>query len=400
MHGVIWYTLPRRFPARGRHRHELLIDGDAFLPAMLAAIDGAQEEVLLEMYLVESGSTAERFIDALLRAVARGVSVRLLLDGFGARGLRGSDCERLTQGGVRLAFYNPLGLRNWRLSLFRNHRKLLLVDGRLAFVGGMGITEAFDPAAQGAGRHWHDVMLAVEGPCALDWRALFAHSWQHWFGEALPPRMHALEADLTRADGQVLGQVRGGGQAVMRAVLARIGKARDRVWIATAYFAPTRRLRRALQRAAHRGVDVRLLLTGPQTDHPAAWQAGRRFYGRLLHAGVRIFEFQPRFLHAKLVLCDAWASIGSSNLDHWALRWNLEANHAVLDADFADQLAGLFEQDFAASEEIDAAGWRARGLRQRLVERLLGSLADSVVQWSYRRRLRHPAERQADVSRG
>jgi cardiolipin synthase len=361
---------------------------------MLDAIDGARDEVLLEMYLVESGQTADRFIAALGRAVARGVRVCVLLDAFGARGLRSVDRVRLTAAGVQLAFYNPIHFRNWRRSLFRNHRKLLLVDGQVAFVGGMGITEAFDPIVSATGSHWHDAMLAVEGPCALDWRALFGHAWQQWHGQVLPPRLPAVAEAPTRADGQVVGYIRGGGQPVLRAVLARIAKARQRVWIATAYFAPTRRLRRALQRAARRGVDVRLLLTGSQTDHPTVWHAGRRFYGRLLDAGVRIFEFQPRFLHAKLVLCDDWASIGSSNLDHWALRWNLEANHAVLAPEFAAQVKALFEQDFAASDEIAAAAWQSRSGRQRLMERLLGSLADSLVQWSYRRRLRQPADGQ------
>ena len=359
---------------------------------MLRAIGSAVEQVLLEMYLVRSGTTAERFITALCAASRRGVAVYLLLDGFGGQGLRPGDRERLSDAGVDVAVYNPIGVNRWRLSLFRDHRKLLVVDRRIAFVGGMGITDEFDPDVRGDGRHWHEVMLSLTGPCVIDWQLLFTRCWRAWSPRpiALPVPVEPRASTGPRLDGRVLGHFRSGGQAVMRAVLAEIGKARARVWIATAYFAPTRRLRRALQRAVRRGVDVRLLLAGPCNDHPTVWHAGRRFYGRLLHAGVRIFEYQPRFLHAKVVLCDDWASIGSSNLDHWTLRWNLEANQAVMDPSFAAQVAALLQTDFDASVEWTPEAWQARGLRPRLLERVLGAVDDLLVQWSYRRALRHP----------
>jgi cardiolipin synthase A/B len=207
----------------------------------------------------------------------------------------------------------------------------------------------------------------------------------------VPPNETGMQSDHAAGpDGRVLGHHRGGGQTVMRAVLAEIGKARRRVWIATAYFAPTGRLRRALKRAARRGVDVRLLLAGPCHDHPAIWHAVRRFYGRLLYGGVRIFEYQPRFLHAKMVLCDDWVSIGSSNLDHWALRWALDANQATMDPALAGQVAAVFAADFDLSEEWTVQAWQHRGWWSRLLERLAGAFDDYVVQWSYRRALRHP----------
>jgi cardiolipin synthase A/B len=266
------------------------------------------------------------------------------------------------------------------------------VDGRIAFVGGAGITDEFDPESRSDGMHWHDVMLALRGPCVSDWQQLFVAGWHHWSAEpiVLPDATVMLSDREAAPDGRVLGHHRSGGQTVMRAVVAEIGKARRRVWIATAYFAPTHRLRRALKRAARRGVDVRLLLAGPCTDHPSVWHAGRRFYGRLLHSGVRIFEYQPRFLHVKMAICDDWVSIGSSNLDHWALRWALDANHATMDPAFAEQVASLFAADFELSEEWTVQDWQNRGWWSRLLERLTGALDDYVVQWSYRRALRHP----------
>lgn len=379
-------------PPRGPHGYRLHVDGGDFIPAMLGAIESASEHVLLEMYLVRSGATAERFIAALAAAARRGVAVHVLLDGFGGQGLEPRDRERLADAGVHLAVYNPIGLSRWRASLFRDHRKLLVVDGRIAFVGGMGITDEFDPGARDGEPHWHEVMLSLTGACVEDWQRLFAHCWRDWSPQrlALPPMGAPGSPGADPPDGRVLGDTGSGGRAVMRGVLAEIGKARERVWVATAYFAPTRKLRRAFKKAARRGVDVRLLLAGPCNDHPMVWHAGQRFYGRLLRGGVRIFEYEAGFLHAKMVLCDDWASIGSSNLDHWTLRWNLEANQAVMDPAFASRLAGVFQADFAQSIERTVGDWQRRSRGQRLLERLLGAAADLLVQWSYRRALRRP----------
>ena len=439
----LWRPL---FPLRGPHHYQLLRDGGEFIPAMLAAIEKARQCVLLEMYLITSGGTAATFRDALCAAARRQVAVYLCLDGFGGQGLQQSDRVALIEAGAHLAVYNPLGLRRWRNSLARNHRKLLLVDDRVAFVGGMGICDEFDPIEHGEADHWHEVVLAIEGPCVSDWRQLFVQVWQRWSSEPLlvasdPPHPVTLSAAEFRGslrtfaldnlalgdgalgngspdngtlgnsapketsigcaetalngsvDGQVLGHYRGGGRAVMRAVLAAIGKAHTRVWIATAYFAPTSRLRRALARAARRGVDVRLLLAGPQNDHPTVWYAGRRFYGRLLRSGVQIYEFQPRFLHAKMVLCDQWATVGSSNLDRWTLHWNLEANQAVTEPDVVADIEQLFVEDFAQSLAWTTDAWHRRGLRLRILERLIGGLANRLVQASYRQSLRRSPPR-------
>jgi cardiolipin synthase A/B len=375
-----------RFPERGPPRYRLLVDGGQFIPAMLEAIEEARQYVLLELYLFEDGACAARFVDALCASAARGVRVCILLDGYGGRGLSSVHRQQLADAGARVAFHNPLELRRWRLALWRDHRKLLLVDGRIAFVGGMGVTDDFDPAVRGEAA-WHDTMLALEGPCVADWQRLFETDWRRWSGDRRPLPPPPSDTDIGPRDGQVAGAFRHGGRPVMRAAIAAIARSRRRVWIATGYFVPTRRLRRALVRAARRGVDVRLLLSGPLTDHPAVWHAGRRFYGRLLRAGVRIHEYAPRFMHAKMVLCDDWSSIGSSNLDHWTLSWNMEANQNVMDADFAAELARVFEADFARSTLWTQGEWRRRGRWQRFREWLYGTVDDWLVQASYRYRL-------------
>ncbi|HEX9626158.1 MAG TPA: phospholipase D-like domain-containing protein [Acidiferrobacterales bacterium] len=359
-----------RFPWRAGNRFELLIDGNRFYPRMLEAIGAARHYLLLEIYLVESGAVMDRFIAALSAAATRGVEVNMLFDDFGARALRAADRRRLTETGARLVFYNPLFPGKLFRNLARNHRKLLLVDGEVAFVGGAGISDVFDPPRHPLSR-WRETMLRIEGPVVADWRELFALVWARHGGPALD-----LSPAPARRAGNARGQVnvnRGvRREEVKRALIRYVHRARRRVWIATAYFVPSRRILRALRQAAGRGADVRLLLPGPHTDHPGVRQAGRRYYAGLLRAGVRIFEYQPRMLHAKVNLCDHWASIGSSNLDRWNLRWNLEANQSVRDAAFADSVRAMFEDDFADCIEWTYEKWRARPWYERASEQFWG----------------------------
>jgi phosphatidylserine/phosphatidylglycerophosphate/cardiolipin synthase-like enzyme len=169
-------------------------------------------------------------------------------------------------------------------------------------------------------------------------------------------------------------------------VLRRIDGSTERAWIMSAYFVPARRVRTALGRAARRGVDVCLLLPGARTDHPWVRQASRRFYTPMLRAGVRIYEYQPHMLHGKAILCDDWVSIGSSNLDRWSLRWNLEANQEVADSRFAATVAALFERDFMVSRRISRRYWRQRAWLDRLRESIAGAIDRYLDRWRRPRR--------------
>lgn len=359
------------FPWRPGNRFELLVDGQRFFPRMLAAIDGARHHVLFEIYLFQSGAVANRFIDALTRAAHRGVMVKLLLDGFGAFGLAKQDRDTLVKGGVDLRFYNPIHYRKLLRNMFRDHRKLLVIDGEQAFVGGAGITDDFDSPAHPE-RSWRENALHIEGPLVADWQEAFTRAWNRH-----APQRLALAAPVAAvADPGMCGRVALTSalarQDIKRSLYNRVRHAQQRVWVSTAYFVPSRKVRRALKLAARRGVDVRLLLPGPYTDHPAVRHAGRRFYTGLLGAGARVFEYRPRFLHAKTALCDDWVSLGSSNLDRWNLRWNLEANQEVDDATFAAATRAMFEADFHDSDEFHFEAWRCRPWHQRLREHLWG----------------------------
>ncbi len=363
------------WPWRAGNEFRLLDGGEVFFERMLAAIDAAQMHVLLEMYLVSSGRVAGRFIEALTRARARGVRCCVVFDDFGALGLSGSDRWWLAEAGVELRFFNPLRWRDRLHNFRRDHRKLLAVDGQLAFVGGAGLADEFaGPDA------WRELMVEIRGPVVADWQRAFAGTWRR-----LGPELALPDPPVVPIAGGALGRL-ALSEARQHSVLAsgvvrRIDAARTRAWVVSAYFVPSRRFRKALRRAARRGVDVRLLMPSARTDHPWVRQAARRFYAKMLRNGVRVFEYQPRVLHAKMIVCDDWVSIGSSNLDRWSFKWNLEANQEIADARVADAAAALFSADLTLSSALSRRHWPQRGWLDRLRERIAGALDRWLEGW-------------------
>ncbi|APZ42798.1 phospholipase D-like domain-containing protein [Acidihalobacter ferrooxydans] len=378
-----------QYPLRPANRFRLLADGDRFIPEMLAAIAGAQHYVFIETYLCESGQLMGRIIDALETACRRAVSVCMMLDDFGALHLHQSDRERLLHAGVHLHFYNPLRFGPLHRNLHRNHRKLLTVDGRLAFTGGAGLTDDFDPQARPQD-WWHDIVVAVEGPCVNDLQHSFVRIWRRSGGDAtqLPRLIPALPHEPGGSARLLLHE--SGRREILGELFERIRHARQRVLIHVAYFVPPHALLVALRRAARRGVAVHLILPGTKTDHGSARFAGRRHYGRLLRAGVRIHEYTPRFTHTKLTICDDWVCLGSANLDHWTLRWNLEANLGIEDTDCLDAALRTFRDDLSQTDEIILRKWRERSRWERLRERFWGEVSVWLARRSYRLGLRDP----------
>jgi len=345
---------------------ELLAGGARFYPRMFARIDGAREEVLVATYLWESDTLGRRVVAALCRAARRGCRVRVIVDGVGSRGLTGADRHAMERAGAQLGVYHPVnypGARWFR----RLHKKLLLVDQRYAFVGGAGFADAWlaRPPAQ-----WWDLMAEIRGPALGLMRRDFALDWRKTTSHRLP------DAELPgAAGGEPLAVIvsRYGRPKLRRELVRRVVEARERVDVAAAYFVPARGLRRALRRAAERGVRVRLLLPGKRTDHFAVWSAGRRHYARLLAHGVEIHEWQPAMLHSKYaVIDDAWGYLGSTNLDNWSLRSNAELDVTLRAGPALRELADRFELDLADARRIDAATWRDRPLGLRVAETFFG----------------------------
>ncbi len=349
---------------------------------MLEAIDSARSEIALEFYWIATGGVSNRFIRALAAAAERGVRVRVLIDDYGSSDLDTIDRRRLTGSGVALGRYNPLRLRLGWGNLVRDHRKLLLVDDRFAFVGGTGLSDEFDGAAG-----WRENMLRIEGECVADWWRLFHQVWARCSAVPCPQ-------PVARPAGATPGRVLAGGAGPWRdEILAEaygdIRRARDRVWLATPYFLPPVRLRRMLARARRHGCDVRLLLPDPEhCDVPAVQSAGRRYYDWLLRRGVRVFEYHHRILHQKVLLADTHVMLGSCNFDRWGQRWNLEANQAAESRDLAARVQAMLADDFTHCREITPTEREHMTLRERLRERFWGWLDGIAARATQRRQMR------------
>jgi phosphatidylserine/phosphatidylglycerophosphate/cardiolipin synthase-like enzyme len=380
----------QRFSWSGGNRYELLLNGERFFPDILQAIDRAQHYILIELYLFESGRVTGEFIKTLEAAAGRDVQIYLLLDDYGSIGLNKHDRMRLSKPPFQLVYYNPLSshstLRNlyrilWHgigYDLHRDHRKLILIDGKVAYVGGLGITDEFY-SCDHPEDCWRENVIRIEGPVVVDWFKLFKQAWERY--ACVPLAIEQPKAIVIEGGGYARVAFSEGERHndIKRELRKRLSSAEHRIWLCTAYFIPSWRFRRRLRRAACNDVDVRLLLPGPYTDHPIVRHAGRRHYYRLLRNGVRIFEYQPRVLHAKSLLCDDWATSGSHNFDHWGLNWNLEANLEVDDSRFAKDVERMFEQDFADSIEITLESWHHRNLYERLAAWLWGKVDKIVV---------------------
>jgi phosphatidylserine/phosphatidylglycerophosphate/cardiolipin synthase-like enzyme len=356
------------FSWREGNNIRFLVDGHQFYPAMLNAIADANKYILMEMYLFESGEISDQFVNAFMVAAQRGISVQLLVDAYGGFGLSKNDRLRLTHSGIQLVFYNPLMFRKFKKNLFRTHRKYLLIDGVKAFVGGAGITDDF----QGEDA-WRETVVKVQGNVVLDWQILFTRNFKQWSDNDVPEPVEQVKD--TKGVLARLAYTSGGTRLeIKKVLLSRMNDSHHSIWLASAYFIPSRKIRKALRQAAFNGKDVRLLLPGRVTDHPAVRYASRRYYARLLRFGVRIFEYQGRFTHTKMVLIDDWFTIGSSNMDRWNFRWNLEANQEVEDKFLANKTREIMLADFKMCHEIKYIDWINRSKMQRTKEWIWGRL--------------------------
>ena len=367
--------LPLTFPWREGNTIDFLIDGEQFFPSMLKAISESQKFVLMEMYLFESGKVADKFITAFVDAARRGVIVQLLLDGFGGKGLSQANRNAMMSAGVQFVFYNPLMFKKFKNNFRRTHRKYLIIDDATVFVGGTGITDNFvGPYA------WRETVVEIKGAVVIDWHELFIDNFQRWSNNTVPtiinsqPRNNVVRARLTYTSGGQKLQIK-------KNILNRINNSRQSIWFASAYFIPSRKIRKALRYAASKGIDVRLLLPGPVIDHPSVRYASRRYYARLLRYGVRIFEYQGRFTHTKMVLIDDWLTIGSANVDRWNFRWNLEANVEVIDVKSTKESREIMLNDFKHCEEIHYKLWVNRSRFQRLNEWFWGKIDNFLTKY-------------------
>jgi cardiolipin synthase len=371
------------------NRLTLLRNGEHYFPALVEAIDAARIEVFLESYIYADDETGSLITDTLARAAARGVRVRLLIDGFGARDFAPRFRQMLLSAGAEVLTFRPefarLRLRRGRLR--RMHRKLAVIDGAIAFVGGINIVDDFDGLAERRPRH--DYAVRVAGPLAAEVRAAAVRLWRSVARAAMrrgAPLLPAPPAPLPVGDQRAALVIRDSWRHrrdIEEAYLAHIRSAKRDIVIAVAYFFPGRRFRRALLEAAARGVRVRLLLQG-KIEYALVSYASRALYGSCFDAGIEIHEYHRSVLHAKVAVFDErCASVGSSNIDPFSLLFAREANVFVDDAPFAQQLCRSLEEAMrTGGARVAPRRWREQPLLARLRMWLgyaLARLAISVV---------------------
>jgi cardiolipin synthase A/B len=348
-------------------RFELFTDGDALYRAMLDSIAGARDHVLLESYIFACDEVGGRFVDALVAKARSGVIVRLHLDAAGSLFWQSRElARRLRHTGVQLRWFHRWDWRHpWRYNR-RNHRKLLVVDGHCAYVGGFNIHRENSSAIYGR-QCWRDTHVRIEGDLAREAMQLFGRFWMGRKRRGVPQA--ASGGDL------LLSNYSRGGRRLLNGTFASmLSHARHSIFITTPYFVPERRIQRQIADAAARGVDVRLLVPHKSDVALAQW-AARAAYAALLVNGVHIYEYQPRLLHAKTVLVDAaYTTVGTSNIDYRSFLLNYELNLFSRDARLCRELDRQFREDLELSEEIHAENWSRRPWIDKLFE-LVGWMA-------------------------
>lgn len=363
------------------NRVDFYASGRDGLGAMLAAIEEARGRVHLETYILRSDRTGRRFLDALLEAARRGVEVRLLYDGFGSLDVDTTAFASLRSAGAEVVAFNPLRriYPVWAPRR-RDHRKILTIDGRLAFTGGLNLGDEYWGPEEGAERGgWRDTHVRIAGPAVRELEALFLESW---FRADAPAPLSWYEAlhEIPEPIGDVSCAVVADGPVYRRRrtrdlVIDALDRAERQVWFSSPYFAPGRRVLAALEEAGERGVAVDLLLAGRRHDHPLLRRAARSLLPRLLERGVRVHEYDRVMMHAKVALFDRrWVIVGTSNLDRQSFEHSYEVNLVLEGGDVADRVGAMFRDDSAQSLPVDVAALAARGPLERLLDRLASVL--------------------------
>jgi cardiolipin synthase len=338
-------------PFRGGHRLRLLIDGEAAFDAMLAAMAAAEHCLLVQFFIFHDDNLGRRVQQLLLQRAAAGVRVCVLFDGVGSHDLPGHYVDTLRAGGVAI---HPFATRRWRNRFqlnFRNHRKIVVVDGTYAFVGGLNVGDEYlglkPPLAP-----WRDTQLELQGPVVTDLQQLFAEDWQ-WITGAPPPLLPSPPCD---GDANALIVASGPADPQETCSLfftAAINAAHTRLWLSTPYFVPDHAVLAALRLAVLRGVDVRVLIPA-RPDHRTVFLATTLHAHHALRAGIRMFRYQPGFLHQKALLIDNdSAAIGSMNLDSRSFRLNFEVSALVVDRTFAGEVETMLTADFSRARAVD-----------------------------------------------
>ena len=359
-------------PIVAGNRLTVLLNGEQIYPALLAAIRGAQTTITYAQYSYDDGSIARDIAETLAERCRGGVRAHVLLDAVGTIGMPPEYTQLMSEAGCKVVLFRPVGPLGIARVNHRNHRRILVVDGRVGFTGGSGVSEKW----MGNGRtpdHWRETDVRIEGPVVEYLQGAFAENWVEATGEVLggadyfpapTPPQGPTYAQIIRSGPQ------GGSYAVYTTFLLALSSARQSVEITNPYVLLDDQMIETLIKAARRGVRIRFLVPGV-SDHPLVRHAGRRQFGRLLESGIEIYEYTEALLHAKTMVIDGiWATIGSANLDYRSFRLNDELNVVAYGREFAAELERVFQDDLQHAKQIDLEAWRGRGLGGRVLELL------------------------------
>ena len=354
----------------GGNRVDVLLNGDEIFPAMLAAIRSARHSITYAQYFFQDGPVAHAVIDALAERCRAGIPVHVLLDGVGTMRMPRAFTKNLEAASCHVKTFRPLGRLSIVRANHRNHRRILVVDGRVGFTGGSGVSWKW----MGDGRrpdHWRDTDARVEGPAVEFLQAAFVGSWLAVTGEMLggetyfvsaPSRAGAVHAQIVKSSPEE------GGDAMYRLFLLAARAARRSILLTNPYFLPDDALSELLMQAVKRGVSVQVLVPGV-VDHELVRQASRAEFGQMLQAGIEIYEYQAALLHAKTMVVDGlWATVGSTNLDNRSFALNEELNLVVYDAAVAGRLEAAFRDDLTRAARVTYETWQRRPFKDRILE--------------------------------
>ena len=362
------------------NRVDTLVNGREIFPAMLAAIKSARKTVTFETYIYWSGRIGKEFAGALADRARSGVRVHVLVDWVGSSRMDSKYLDTMKKAGVEIEKYHPPRWYTLHKLNNRTHRKLLIVDGRVGFTGGVGIADEWDGNAEDPA-HWRDTHFRLEGPAVAQMQAAFVDNWLKVTGNVLDGRDYFPPETVVGPElGQVFKSSREGGSESMHLMylLSTVSAARN-IDLAMAYFVPDELTETALVEALARGVKFRMIMPGPHTDTEVLRKASRAKWSRLLRAGAEIYEYQPTMFHCKVLVVDGvWSSVGSTNFDNRSFRLNDEANLNVYSRAFAERQIALFDDDLKRSRRITFEEWEQRPWTEKLQERI-ESLVDSQL---------------------
>lgn len=357
-----------------------LINGDDIFPPMLTAIRSAEETITFETYIYWSGDIGREFAEALAERAQAGVRVHVLVDWVGSVKMDNALLDLMENAGVELHKYHPLHWYHLARMNNRTHRKLLVIDGKVGFTGGVGIADNWLGDAQDAD-HWRDSHYRIEGPAVAHMQAAFLDNWMKTSGEVLHGEAYFPPLEPV---GDHYAQVfksssNEGSESVRLMYLLSIASARKTIYIANAYFVPDDLSVETLVHALKRGVKVRIILPGTRIDSEPVRRASRARWGDLLEAGAEIHEYQPTMFHCKVMIVDdVWVSVGSTNFDSRSFRLNDEANLNIYDHAFAQRQIEIFEDDLKNTRQITYAEWKNRPWSEKLLEHTIALLRSQM----------------------